>query len=148
MQLHELKPAAGSRTKRKRVGRGIASGHGKTAGRGQKGQGARSGGTKGPHFEGGQTPLYRRMPKRGFTRGRFAVRQAVVNLKDLAARFESGETVTLEKLVEKGLVQPAEERVKVLGEGEAPANLTVQAHAFSKEAARKIEAAGGKAEVV
>lgn len=147
LQLHDLKPAPGARRARRRVGRGIGSGLGKTSGRGQKGQKARSGGGKGPYFEGGQMPLQRRLPKRGFNNARFAKEFAVVNVADLA-RFEAGTTVTPELLKETGLVGRIKDGVKILGDGELTAALTVQAHAFSKSAVEKIEAAGGKAEVI
>lgn len=147
MQLHDLKPAPGARKAKKRVGRGMGSGSGKTSGRGHKGQGARSGGGKGPYFEGGQMPLQRRVPKRGFNNARFAKRYEVINLVDLAG-FDSGTTVTPEVLKSAGLVGNRQNGVKVLGTGELSIPLTVQAHAFSKSAAQKIEAAGGKVEVI
>lgn len=147
MQLHDLKPAPGARRAAKRVGRGMGSGLGKTSGRGHKGQRARSGGVKGPYFEGGQMPLQRRLPKRGFNNARFAKVYAVVNLDDLTV-FEAGTTVTPELLKENGLVGRLRDGVKVLGTGELTGALTVQAHAFSKAAVEKIEAAGGKAEVI
>jgi large subunit ribosomal protein L15 len=145
MKLEELKPAPGSRKKVKRVGRGPGSGSGKTAGKGHKGQKARSGGVKGPGFEGGQMPLQRRLPKRGFT-NIFRIEYAVVNLRDLEGM--SG-TVTPETMAEQGLVKKSEAgAVKVLGVGELKAALTVRAHKFSKSATDKIQAAGGKAEVI
>lgn len=147
MQLHDLKPAPGARRSAKRVGRGIGSGMGKTSGRGHKGQNARSGGGKGPYFEGGQMPLQRRLPKRGFTNARFAKVYSVVNLDDLA-QFEAGTTVTIELLKEAGVLGRQKDGVKILGTGELTGALTVQAHAFSKAAIEKIEAAGGKAEVI
>lgn len=147
MKLHELKPAPGSRKARRRVGRGIGSGLGKTSGRGHKGQGARAGGGKGPGFEGGQTPIYMRLPRRGFNNKAFAVRYAVVNVGRLA-QFEKGETVTPERLVEAGIVKDLKDGVKILGDGELGVALTVRAHRFSKSAIKKIEAAGGKAEVI
>ncbi|HLS91137.1 MAG TPA: 50S ribosomal protein L15 [Limnochordia bacterium] len=147
MKLHELKPAPGSRKARRRVGRGIGSGLGKTSGRGHKGQGARAGGGKGPGFEGGQTPIYMRLPRRGFNNKAFAVRYAVVNVGRLA-QFEKGETVTPERLVEAGIVKDLKDGVKILGDGELGVALTVRAHRFSKSAIEKIEAAGGKAEVI
>jgi large subunit ribosomal protein L15 len=146
MKLHELKPAEGSRKTRNRVGRGIGSGNGKTAGRGHKGQNARSGGGVRPGFEGGQNPLYRRLPKRGFTnptRKEFAV----VNL-DTLNRFEAGTTVTPELLIETGVVKNARDGIKILGNGELNVNLTVQANKFSQAAVEAIEAAGGKTEVI
>ncbi|NLN29490.1 MAG: 50S ribosomal protein L15 [Firmicutes bacterium] len=147
MQLHDVKAAPGARRERKRLGRGIGSGLGKTAGRGQKGQLARSGGKPGPYFEGGQMPLQRRLPKRGFNNARFAKVYSIVNVSDLA-RFEAGSVVTPEVLLESGLIRQIRDGVKILGDGELTTALTVQAHAFSKAAAEKIEAAGGKAEVI
>lgn len=146
MRLHELVPNPGARKRARRVGRGTGSGRGKTAGRGQKGQGARSGGLKPVWFEGGQTPLQRRLPKRGF-KNPFKKVYAVVNLDDLN-RFEAGTVVTPELLRERRLVRGRFDGVKVLGDGELNVSLQVQAHAFSKAAVEKIEAAGGKAEVI
>ncbi len=146
MRIHELKPAEGSNRRRKRVGRGMASGHGKTSGRGHKGQGARSGGGKGPYFEGGQTPLVRRLPKRGFTNV-FQKVYAEVKLNDLN-RFAPGTVVTPELLMESGLVKKVNDGIKILGNGEVSHALTVQAHSFTKSAAAKIEEAGGKVEVI
>jgi large subunit ribosomal protein L15 len=146
VKLHELKPAAGSRKTRKRVGRGIGTGNGKTAGRGHKGQNARSGGGVRPGFEGGQNPLYRRLPKRGFTNPT-RKEYAIVNL-DALNRFEAGTTVTPELLLETGVVKNARDGIKILGDGELNVNLTVQANKFSQTAVEKIEAAGGKTEVV
>mgnify|MGYP001225556094 FL=1 len=147
MQLHEIKPGPGARKRAKRVGRGIGSGHGKTSGRGQKGQHSRSGGAKGPYFEGGQMPLQRRLPKRGFNNARFAKVYNVVNVSDLA-RFDAGSVVDIEALKAAGLVRRPLDGVKILGDGDINVNLTVRAHAFSKSAVEKIEAAGGKAEVI
>lgn len=146
MRIHELKPTPGSTTRSKRVGRGIGSGLGKTSGKGHKGQKARSGGGKGPHFEGGQTPLQRRLPKRGFT-NIFTKVYAEVNLEDLD-RFAPGTEVTPELLKEVGLVKQVQDGIKVLGNGEMKHALTVKAHKFSKSAAAKIEEAGGKVEVI
>lgn len=146
MFLHELRPAPGAKKKPKRVGRGIGSGHGKTATRGTKGQWARAGGGVRPGFEGGQMPLQRRIPKRGFTNARFRVEYEIVNLKDLN-RFEPGTVVTIELLKQARLVH-GDRAVKVLGDGDLEKALIVQAHAFSKSALEKIAAAGGKAEVV
>lgn len=146
MRIHELKPAEGSNRKRKRVGRGIGSGWGKTSGRGHKGQGARSGGGKGPYFEGGQTPLVRRLPKRGFTNV-FQKDYAEVKLNDLN-RFAPGTVVTPELLIESRLVNKVKDGIKILGNGEINQALTVQAHSFTKSAAAKIEEAGGKVEVI
>ena len=145
MRLEELKPAAGATKKSKRVGRGPGSGNGKTAGKGHKGQKARSGGVKGAGFEGGQMPLQRRIPKRGFT-NIFRKEYAVVNLKDLDA--SGTDTVTPETLIQKGLIKDMKAGLKVLGTGEVKAKLTVRAHKFSKSAIEKIQAAGGKAEVI
>ena len=143
MKLHDLKPDPGSKRKRKRVGRGIAAGQGKTAGRGHKGQGARSGGGKGPYFEGGQLPLVRRLPfKRGFT-NIFAISYQEVNVDMLAARFEDGAVVNGASLAAAGLVRKADEPIKVLGRGELGLKLEVHANKFSKSAAAKIEQAGG-----
>jgi len=147
MKLYSLKPAEGSRVKETRKGRGIGSGLGKTAGRGHKGQGARSGGGKGPYFEGGQTPLQRRMPKRGFT-NIFKPEYVVINVKQLNDRFEKGTVVTPELLVESGLVKNVRDGVRILGNGEITKALTVKAHGFSKSAAEKIAAAGGQVEVI
>lgn len=143
-ELHDLKPAPGSRRNRKRVGRGPGSGTGKTAGRGQKGAGARSGTTTKPGFEGGQMPLQRRIPKRGFKNFR-RVEYQVVNVRDLA-RLE-GE-ITPETLKAAGLVASLRRPVKVLGDGDPGAALSVSVHAFSKSARAKIEAAGGSATVL
>ncbi|WP_025028088.1 50S ribosomal protein L15 [Caldalkalibacillus mannanilyticus] len=146
MKLHELKPAEGSRKERNRVGRGIGSGNGKTAGRGHKGQNARSGGGVRPGFEGGQNPLYRRLPKRGFTNPT-RKEYAVVNL-DTLNRFEAGTAVTPELLIETGIVKNARDGIKILGNGELNVKLSVQANKFSQTAVEKIEAAGGKTEVI
>lgn len=143
--LHELRPGQ-KRTARKRVGRGIGSGTGKTSGKGHKGQKARSGGVKGAGFEGGQMPLQRRLPARGFTNP-FRVEYEIVNLTDLN-RFESGSEVTPELLRETRLVRKAGAPIKVLGRGELDRSLTIRAHRFSRSALEKIEAAGGKAEVI
>lgn len=147
MNLSTLNPAPGSRQTRRRVGRGIGSGLGKTSGRGHKGQKARSGGGKGPYFEGGQKPLQLRLPKRGF-HNKFRVEYTVVNLASLEDRFAAGAEVTPETLQAAGLVKHADERIKVLADGDLTKPLTVRAHAFSKAAQEKIAAAGGKAEVI
>ncbi|MBS5594350.1 MAG: 50S ribosomal protein L15 [Clostridia bacterium] len=148
MKLHELHPAEGSRHRLKRKGRGIGSGLGKTSGKGHKGQKARSGGGKGPYFEGGQTPLQRRLPKRGFSNYPFRVRYSVISLSDLT-RFEAGSVVTPDALIDCGLVKQMENGgVKVLANGEIDRALTVKANAFSAKAKEAIEAAGGKAEVI
>ena len=146
MKIEDLKPSAGKSRKVKRVGRGIGSGHGKTSCKGHKGQKARSGGTKGPGFEGGQMPLQRRLPKRGF-KNRFAINYATVNLKDLV-RLEGLDTITPEILVEKGIVKHLKDGLKILGEGEIHRPLTIKADAFSAAALSKITAAGGKAEII
>mgnify|MGYP001397705570 FL=1 len=146
MKLHELKPAEGSTKTRKRVGRGNGSGLGNTAGRGHKGQKARSGGGVRPGFEGGQMPIIRRIPKRGFT-NIFGKEYVVVNVSDLEERFQDGDVVTVEALVESGLVKKVRDGVKVLGDGELTKALTVKVHKVSKTAAEKIVAAGGKVEV-
>ena len=144
MKLHDLKPDPGSKRRRKRVGRGIAAGQGKTAGRGHKGQGARSGGSgKGPYFEGGQLPLVRRLPfKRGFT-NIFAIHYQEVNVDMLEARFEDGDVVNGASLLAVGLVRKADDPIKVLGRGDLSKRLEVHANKFSKSAAHKIEQAGG-----
>ena len=147
MKLHELSPAAGSTKERKRIGRGAGSGQGKTAGKGHKGQLARAGRGMRPGFEGGQMPLQRRLPKRGFN-NIFRKEIAIVNLAAIDAAFDNGAVVTIDALIEKGLVKKALDGVKVLGHGEISKSLTVQANAFSESAKQKIEAAGGKAEEV
>ena len=146
-ELHNLKPAEGATRKRKRVGRGPGSGNGKTAGRGHKGQKSRSGYSRRWGCEGGQMPLVRRIPKRGFT-NIFRVGFQVVNLRDLDRLFSDGDTVTPELLAEKGLIRGGSKPVKVLASGELGKKLTVQAHAFSKSAQAGIEAAGGSCETV
>ena len=146
MKLHELSPAPGSVTKAYRKGRGPGSGNGKTAGKGHKGQNARSGGGVRPGFEGGQLPLYRKLPKRGF-HNRFSTEYAVINLAGLS-RFEDGAVVDLEILRDAGLVKSNEKKLKVLGNGEITKKITVKAAVFSASAKEKIEAAGGKTEVV
>lgn len=145
MQLSDLKPAAGARRTRKRVGRGIGSGMGKTSARGYNGQNARSGGGKAVGFEGGQMQLSQKLPKRGF-HNKFKTVYDVVNLCDLAG-FEAGSTVDPQALASRGLVGK-DARIKILGEGEAPKQLSVKAHKFSKSAAEKLTAAGGKIEVL
>lgn len=146
MKLFELKPASGSTAEAKRKGRGHGTGNGKTAGRGHKGQNARSGGGVRPGFEGGQMPLYRRLPKRGFT-NIFAKKYVEINVSELNA-FEADTVVTPELLKEKGIVSKIEDGIVVLGRGELDKKLTVKAVRFSKSALEKIEKAGGKAEVV
>ncbi|MBI3989452.1 MAG: 50S ribosomal protein L15 [candidate division NC10 bacterium] len=145
MKLHELKRVPGSRHRVKRVGRGPGSGHGKTSTKGHKGQKARSGGGKPAWFEGGQLPLHRRVPKRGFHRP-FRQVYAVVNLKDLE-RFEAGARVTPEQLKETGLIKQLKNGVKILGEGEIHKPLHIVAHKFSRSAVEKIQQAGGTVEV-
>ena len=147
MEIEELKPAM-KRVKSKRVGRGIGSGLGKTSGRGQKGQKARSGGGVRRGFEGGQTPLYRRLPKRGFSNAKFTTRYATINLDDLNKYFKDGDVVTPEVLKEKGILKNQLSGVKVLANGTLEKKLTVKANRFSSVAVSKIEAAGGKTEVI
>lgn len=149
MQLHDLRPSAGSHKKRKRIGRGMASGTGKTSGRGIKGQKARSGGGKGPYFEGGQLPLVRRLPfRRGFTNIR-RVEYKPFNVEFLQERFGEGfSEVTPAVLLEAGVIKNSDKAVAILGGGEISAALTVKAHRFSKSAKEKIEAAGGTVEVL
>jgi large subunit ribosomal protein L15 len=146
MKLGELRPPKGATHRRNRVGRGIGSGNGKTCGRGSKGQRAR--GTVPAGFEGGQTPLHKRLPqKRGFT-NRFKKEYAIVNLGRLAEQFESGAEVTPEILIERRIVRKMKDGLKILGVGELPHPLTVRAHRFSKSAEEKLRAAGGTAEVI
>ena len=148
MKLHELSPAEGSVKAGFRKGRGPGSGNGKTAGKGHKGQNARSGGGVRPGFEGGQLPLYRKLPKRGFNNARFGKQFAIVNVKALSEAFENGAVVDAAALIEKGIISAVFDGVKVLGNGEITKNLTVKATIFSAQAKEKIEAAGGKTEVV
>lgn len=145
MKLNELLPPNGSRSARKRVGRGVGSGNGKTAGRGTKGHNSRSGGGVRPGYEGGQMPLHRRLPKRGFT-NIFKKKIAVINVRDLA-RFESGSTVDEATLVRVGLVKGRRDAIKILGKGEITIPLTVKVNGASKNAREKILAAGGNIEV-
>ena len=147
MKLHELSPAAGSAKAAWRKGRGAGSGNGKTAGKGHKGQKARAGRGMRAGFEGGQMPLQRRIPKRGFN-NIFATEMAITNIATLDKYFEDGATVTIDALIEKGIVKKTLDGVKILGNGEISKKLTVQANAFSDSAKSKIEAAGGKAEVI
>ena len=147
MKLHELQYTEGARKARKRVGRGTSSGNGKTAGRGQKGQGARSGGGKKPGFEGGQTPLFMRLPKRGFTNIN-RKEYAIVNLETLN-KFEDGATVDPVALIEAGILKNVRDGIRILGNGTLETkNLTVIANGFTKAAEEKITAAGGKVEVI
>ncbi len=147
MKLHSLQPAPGAVKTRKRVGRGVGSGLGKTSGRGQKGQNSRSGGGVRIGFEGGQSPLFRRLPKRGFSNARFKTTYAVINLSDLD-KFENGTTVTPELLKEMGLIKQSLDGIKVLGNGTLTKKLNVKAHKFSNVAKEQIEKLGGKAEVI
>ena len=146
MNLHELSPAEGSKKSSKRIGRGHGSGWGKTAGKGHKGQKARSGGSIRPGFEGGQMPLQRRVPKRGFN-NIFAKNIVAINVSALEA-FEDGAEVTTEAIIEKGIVKKSYDGIKILGNGTLTKKLNVKVAAYSESAKQKIEAAGGKAEVV
>ncbi len=146
MKLHELHPAEGSTTAQKRLGRGTGSGLGKTSGKGHKGAKARSGGGKRPGFEGGQMPLYRRVPKRGFNNV-FRVEYAEVNVERLEI-FNDGDTVTVPMLIEAGIIKKTLDGVKILGNGDLTKKLTVQAQKFTAGAKEKIESVGGKAEVI
>ncbi|MFJ7935160.1 50S ribosomal protein L15 [Sporosarcina sp. NPDC096371] len=146
MKLHDMKPAEGARRKRKRVGRGTGSGHGKTSGRGHDGQNSRSGGGVRLGFEGGQIPLFQRLPKRGFTNIN-RKEYAIVNLETLN-RFDAGTEVTPELLIESGIVSNAKSGIKILGNGTLDKKITVKAHKFSASAKEAIEKAGGQTEVV
>ena len=146
MRLNDLSPAAGTRQTRKRVGRGVGSGWGKTAGRGSKGQNSRSGGGVRPGYEGGQMPIHRRLPKRGF-KNIFKKIYAIVNIRDLE-KFESGSVVDEAALVREGLVKGKRDGIKLLGQGEIDMPLTVKIHMISRSARAKIESAGGKVEVL
>ena len=148
MNLHDLRPAPGSRRENKRLGQGLGSGTGKTSGKGHKGHKARTGGGVRPGFEGGQMPLTRRTPKRGFNNARFAKAYQVVNIESLEKKFEAGQEVTPDTLLNAGLIDSSALPVKVLAKGELHKALTVKASAFSKSADEKIKAAGGKAEVI
>lgn len=148
MKLHELKPAKGAVKAKRRIGRGTATGQGKTAGRGQDGQWSRSGGGVRPGFEGGQMPLYRRLPKRGFSNSEFEIRYTTLNIDKLNS-FEDGTEVTPEMLKAAGVIRKIEkDGIKILGNGSIEKKLTIRANKFTKSAAEKIEAAGGKAEVI
>ena len=147
MKLHELRPSEGAFKTSKRVGRGVGSGLGKTSGKGHKGQNARSGGGVRPGFEGGQLPLFRRLPKRGFSNARFKTVYAVINLSDLN-KFEEGAIITPELLKEMGILKNQLDGVKVLGNGKLEKKLTVKANKFSQTAIEAIEKMGGKAEVI
>jgi large subunit ribosomal protein L15 len=146
MKLHELSPAPGSKQTRNRIGRGLGSGNGKTAGKGMKGQNSRSGGGTRTGFEGGQMPIYRRLPKRGF-KNIFAKEYAEVNVSTLE-RFDDGATVDPVALVEAGILKNVQDGVRILGNGELTKKLTVRANGFTKTAESKITAAGGKVEVI
>jgi len=146
MKLHDLKPAPGAKKRRKRIGRGPGSGHGKTATKGHKGLLARSGGGKRPGFEGGQMPLIRRLPKFGFTNP-FRTEYAVVNVRSFE-NWSGGETVTPQAMVDAGLVKRKTLPIKILGTGALKRSLVIQAHKFSKSAEQKIQAAGGRVEVI
>ena len=147
MKLHTIYASEGATKTRKRVGRGTGSGLGKTSGKGHKGQNARSGGGVKPYFEGGQLPLFRRLPKRGFSNAMFKTRYATINVSDLN-RFEDGSTITPELLKDTGLIKKELSGIKVLGSGTLEKKLTVRAHVFSNTAKEKIETSGGKAEVI
>lgn len=147
MKLHELAPAPGARRAPRRIGRGLGSGLGKTSGKGQKGQNSRTGGGVRPGFEGGQMPLQRRLPKRGFNNSVFSTRYAEVNIEDLN-RFPAGTEVTPELLIASRVIRKQLDGIKILGNGELTVALTVKAHRFTQSAAEKIAAAGGKAEVI
>ena len=147
MKLNTMHPAEGATHSRKRLGRGVGSGLGKTSGKGHKGQNARSGGGVRPGFEGGQLPLFRRLPKRGFSNARFKTEYATINLSDLN-RFEDGAVITPELLKEMGLVKNQLDGIKVLGNGTLEKKVTVKAHKFSSSAQEKIENLGGKIEVI
>ena len=146
MRIHDLSPAEGSTKKRKRVGRGPGSGHGKTSCRGHKGQKARSGGSIGPGFEGGQMPLYRRVPKRGFT-SIFKKNYNIINISRLNI-FEDGDVVTQKELIDKGIIKKVKYGVKILAKGSLNKKLTIKANKFSQKAINEIESVGGKIEVV
>ena len=148
MKLHELSPAEGSVKENYRKGRGAGSGNGKTAGKGHKGQNARSGGGVRPGFEGGQLPLYRKLPKRGFNNSKFGKQFAIVNVETLQSKFNDGDVIDASVLLAAGVIETVFDGVKVLGNGELTKKLTVKAAIFSASAKEKIEAVGGKTEVV
>ena len=147
MKLHTMSPNVGATKTRKRVGRGVGSGLGKTSGKGHKGQNSRSGGGVRPGFEGGQLPLFRRLPKRGFSNAKFKTRYATINLSDLN-KFEDGAVITPELLKEMGLIKNQLDGIKVLGNGTLEKKLTIKAHKFSSKAQSAIEGLGGKIEVM
>ncbi len=146
MKIEDLRPAEGSKKRPKRIGRGIGSGHGKTSTKGHKGQKARSGGAKGPGFEGGQMPLQRRLPKRGFTNAPFKKEYAVLNLKDIERL--GLEEITPDVLKEKGILKDIKNGLKILGDGDIKRPVRIKAHAFSKTAIEKLKAAGASFEVI
>ncbi|HUU85029.1 MAG TPA: 50S ribosomal protein L15 [Phycisphaerae bacterium] len=148
MEIAEITKLAGPHKRRRRVGRGRGSGHGKTCGRGHKGGGSRSGWKQRGFAEGGQMPLFRRLPKRGFNNAQFRTEYYVVNVDDLESRFEDGAVVTGQSLLEAGLVRDVQRGIKILGDGKLSKKLTVEAHRFSKQAVEKIEAAGGEVRTV
>ncbi len=147
MKINELKPAEGSKRRPKRVGRGLGSGHGRTSTKGHKGQKSRSGGTKGPGFEGGQMPLQRRTPKRGFSNAPFKKEYVVVNLDDLNKIVDEVDIITPDVLMQKGIIKKLKDGLKVLGNGDISKAITIKTHAISKTARQKIESKGGKVEV-
>jgi large subunit ribosomal protein L15 len=148
MNLSDITGLAGRHQRRKRIGRGQGSGRGKTAGRGHKGSGSRAGARRRAYAEGGQMPIYRRLPKRGFSNARFHTRYSVVNVGDLEERFASGDVVNLQTLIEARLVRHSRYPVKILGDGDLTKKLTVEASRFSQKAVERIEASGGEARVV
>ena len=148
MLSNEITAIAGADKKRNRVGRGRGSGNGKTAGRGHKGAGSRAGNSTHLAYEGGQMPLFRRLPKRGFSNAKFAVRYEIVNVSQLERVFSDGATVSADELIGAGLVNSRKSRIKILGDGELTKKLTVSAHKFSKSAEQKISGCGGTAQVV
>jgi len=147
MKIHNLTPSEGSRRKPKRIGRGLGSGHGKTSTKGHKGQKARSGGTKGPSFEGGQTPLQRRLPKRGFKNSPFKKEYAIVNLMDIS-RITDTDVITPDVLLQSKIIKDVKDGIKILSLGNIERPLTIKAHSFSSAAISKIKAAGGSVEAV
>lgn len=148
MKINELKPAEGSKRRPKRVGRGLGSGHGRTSTKGHKGQKSRSGGAKGPGFEGGQMPLQRRLPKRGFSNAPFKKEYTIVNLDDINKIADKVEIITPEVLIENGVIKKLKDGLKILGNGDINKAITIKTHAISKTARQKIEAKGGKVEVL